>query len=220
MKVRHFIFRCCLRCQTHFPFFLSFFFFYQLRQHPSSQSRGAAAGDAPVYTNSFFSPCHPRIKLTFNFQSGHLGSFEGSLMALLAKLRRQSLWLVQVPVHNCNAHHRKLIHFNGSCVFLFVRSAIANCWSFSSSLKGNKRHTVTHRGVAAPNPPPPPPEDSFPGRQRVLQGCGLLTYGLSYRGQSIPLKTDQSQFLILDSIERKETALFFIIDAQIPYSEK
>lgn len=118
----------------------------------ASQRLGAAAGEAPVYRNSSFFFCHPRIKLTFNFQSGHLVSFEGSLMALLA-LRRQSLWLVQVPVHNCYAHQRKLIHFNGSCVFLFVRSAIANCWCFSSSLKGTKRHTVTHRGVAAPSPP-------------------------------------------------------------------
>lgn len=50
-------------------------------------------------------------------------------MALLA-LRSQSLWPIQVLVHNCFARQRKLIHFNGTCVFLFVRPAIAGCWCF------------------------------------------------------------------------------------------
>lgn len=32
--------------------------------------------------------------------------------------------------HNCYARQRTLIHFNGSCVFLFVGSALAGCWGF------------------------------------------------------------------------------------------
>lgn len=120
---------------------------------------GAAAGEAPVYPNSPFFSVICDLKATFHFPSGHLASFWGSLMALLA-LRSQALWPVLVSVRNCYARQGKLIHFNGSCVFLFVRSAIAGCCCFLRRLNEISA-TLHHIGEPRLRAPPPPP-DTFP----------------------------------------------------------
>lgn len=103
------------------------------------------------------------LKARFHFPSGHLASFKGSLVALLA-LRSQALWPALVSVHNCYARQRKLIHFNGSCVFLFVRSAIAGCGCFLRRLNeiSATLHLIGEPRLQAP------PRHFPPGRLRVF----------------------------------------------------
>lgn len=127
------------------------------------QKLGAAGGEAPNHPSylvtSFFLSSTIKIPL-FLKQSGHLDPFKGALIALMA-LRSQLLWPAMVLVNNCYAQQPKLILSHWSCVFLFVRSAIAGCRCFSSSLT-ERSATVPHRGVAAPiSPHPPSLADTF-----------------------------------------------------------
>lgn len=147
---------------------------YQVSQHPCLYAVGHRSGwGSCIQILPFY--YQPRIKTKVSFSKWPSGFFRDRLMALLA-LCSEALWPVQVSIHNCYARQRKLIHFNGSCVFLFVTSAIAGCESF---LRHFKEISSTLYLIGESRHQTPPPPDTFPQVGcvyfRAVWVCGLLT---------------------------------------------
>lgn len=96
-------------------------------------------------------------------------------------LRSQLLWPVMGLVNNCYAQQPKLIHFHWSCVFLFVRSAIAGCRYLSWSLKES---SATLYLTGEPRLRAPPPRHFLSDGTVYFKAVLFLTYGLLTGGQS------------------------------------
>lgn len=93
-------------------------------------------------------------------------------------LGNQLMWPVMVLIDNCYAQQPNLIHFNWSCVFVFVGSAVASCRCFPSLLK--ERSAALYLTGESRLQAPLLLSDGTVYFKAVL----FLTYGLLIRGHS------------------------------------
>lgn len=128
-------------------------------------------------------------------------------------LRSQLLWPAKDLKNNCYAQQPRLILFHWSCVFFFVRSAIAGCRCLSSPLK-ERSATLYLTGEPRLRPPRPPSllrhflSDGTVYFKAVL----FLTYGLLTRGQSARFQIRfKKNPKIRDSVFKAATFFFFIV---------